>query len=91
MQVAAIVGHELLNARRRDLREQIADFLIVAARAQRLHDFPVIAFFSQFHFAGGGLHAARAKPAPSSDRSISGRENLPVFSRYRSGLICARE
>ncbi len=55
MQIAAIVGHELLNVRCRDLRDQIADLLIVAARAQRLYDFPMIAFLLQLHLTGGGL------------------------------------
>ena len=36
MQIAAVFGHELLDAGRGDLREQIPDLLIVAARPQRL-------------------------------------------------------
>ena len=54
-QIATVLGHELLDARRGDLREQIANLLIVAARAERFHDFPVIHFLLQFHFAHRGL------------------------------------
>ena len=52
MQVATIIGHEFLDARIRHLGEQIADFLIVPARLQRLHDFPVLALFCQLDFTG---------------------------------------
>ena len=51
MQIAAVLGHELLDARGGHLREQIADLLIVAARAQRFDDFPVVRLLFQFHFA----------------------------------------
>ena len=51
MQVAAILGHELLDAGGGDLREQIADLLIVASRAQWFDDFPMIRLLFQFHFA----------------------------------------
>ena len=52
MQIAAIVRHKLLNARRRHLRDQVADLLIVSPGVQRFRDVPVIAFFLQLHFAG---------------------------------------
>ena len=55
MQIAAIVGHKLLNARRRDLRDQVSNFLIVAPRAQRLRNFPMIALFLQLHLTSGSL------------------------------------
>ncbi len=45
MQIAAVVRHELLNARRGHLRDQVADFLIVPACAQRFHNLPMVAFF----------------------------------------------
>ena len=52
MQVAAIIRDEFLDARVRHLREQIADLLVVAARLQRLDDFPVLVLFCQLDFAG---------------------------------------
>ena len=56
MQIAPVVGHELLNAGRGDLGDEIADFLIVPPRAQWAKQIPVIAFLLQLHFAGGRFH-----------------------------------
>src|SRR6202043_3935612 len=52
VQVALVVGDELLNLRRRYLRDQIADFLIVSPGMQWLHDVPMVATLLQFHLAG---------------------------------------
>ena len=51
MQIAAIVSHELLNTRSCDLRDQVADLLIVSPRVQRFQNVPMIALFLKFHFA----------------------------------------
>ena len=54
-QIAVVFRHELLNLRVRYLRDQVGDLLIVAARLERLHDFPMIGFLFQLHFTGRGL------------------------------------
>ena len=51
MEVAAVVGHEFLDARVRDLREQITDLLVVAARLERLHDLPMLVPLGQLDLA----------------------------------------
>jgi hypothetical protein len=50
-----IVGHKLLNARRCDLRDQIADFLVVRPRTEWFHDVPMVALLLQLHFTGRRL------------------------------------
>ena len=55
MQIASIVGHKLSDPAVRNLRDQIADLLIVGPGPQRFHDLPVISLFLKFHFTGRGF------------------------------------
>src|SRR5207248_11714887 len=52
IQVAAIIGYKLLNPCRRNLRNQVTDLLLISARAEWLHNIPMITFLLQLHFTG---------------------------------------
>ena len=49
MKVAVIAGHELLNLGGSDLRNEIGDLLIVAARVKRFQNLPMIVLFLKLH------------------------------------------
>src|SRR5439155_445067 len=51
----SIVSHKLLNASRCDLCNQIADFLVIRARAKWFVDVPVLTFLLQCHFTSRRL------------------------------------
>ena len=50
------VGGERSDLRVGDLRDEVVDFLVVAARFERFGERPVLVFFSEFDFTRGGLH-----------------------------------
>ncbi len=56
MKIAVIVRHELLNSGSSNLRDQIANLLVIARCTQRLENFPVIAFLLQLNFASGRFY-----------------------------------
>ena len=50
-----VVRDKLLNPRGGNLRDHVADLLVVRARVERLYDVPMIVLFLQLHFARGSL------------------------------------